>query len=533
MSKKEKAEMNLTDKQKSRMMHLIVPALIIYLTIPSLAFASLSKGIEQNYTYYGVVPEKIYRYILGDWNAGASSAWTDLSSGWILGPEGANLLGGSLAKDGYMVATSALLSIAAGEDGTDYEVYNIVNGSLLYSGHLNNMEKDLMLLANGTQFKVVSNNIVSVLLLNYQELPAATAADAPIPRTFYEDVNGLYVGKKFVLMASEQQGQVSGAASSQVGQFYAVFGLEIASVTVTKDDGTVYTTFTVEANSYKFLLLDSFKVYTIESSTGNIMVQSGTIAGKGGSDSPCFMVPSVQGGFVGTAFYTRSLKSQEWSWDPGRDYGFRITATEDTDVKIYNLETSQLMKELTISGGSGTTYQAEAFAIAILSDKPVTVMELNNGSIVQSPTGGGGTYAGYGEGVMFMTIQPSEDTIIHLPTQAHIEAYFFAKEATQLTIDGNTQAIQAGTSFQYTVPGTHTISANNNVVLQINFWPLEPDYQGIWFNGAAIPCVETVNENPSVTLTPIEGFPMMYVVAGVAVAAVAVIVGVFVLRRRH
>jgi hypothetical protein len=133
---------------------------------------------------------------------------------------------------------------------------------------------------------------------------------------------------------------------------------------------------------------------------------------------------------------------------------------------------------------------------------------------------------------MFITIQPAEDTMIHLPTDAHIEAYFFASEATQLTIDGNTQTIQANTGFLYTVLGTHTVSADHNVVLQVNFWPLEPEYQGIWFSGAAIPCIETVNDNPTVTLTPIEGFPMMYVIVGAAVAAVAVIVGIFVMRRR-
>jgi hypothetical protein len=135
------------------------------------------------------------------------------------------------------------------------------------------MEKHLVLLTNGTQFKVVSSKIVSVLLLNYQELPSVTAVDGPIPRTFYTDVNGLYVGKKFVLMASEQPGVVSGASSSQVGAFYAILALENAAVTVTKDDGTVLTTFTIDANSYKFIVLDSFKVYKIESSTGNIMVQ--------------------------------------------------------------------------------------------------------------------------------------------------------------------------------------------------------------------------------------------------------------------
>jgi WD40 repeat protein len=279
-------------------------------------------------------------------------------------------------------------------------------------------------------------------------------------------------------------------------------------------------------------VLDSFKVYKIESSTGNIMVQSGTITGKGNGNSPCFAVPCAEGGFVGTAFYTRSLKSQEWSWDPERDYGFRITASEDTKVKVWNLETKELIKELSVTGGSGTAIQAEAFAIAVLSDKPITLMELHNGSIEQGLNNGVNRYASYGNGVMFIGIQPNQDTMIHLPTEAYVEAYFYASEETQLTIDGEPQTLHANIGFLYTVPGTHTIQSDHNVVVQINFWPLEPEYQGLWYTGAAIPCIETVNNNPTVTLSPIEGFPMMYVIVGAAVAATAVIVGLLVMRRR-
>ncbi len=507
----------------------VITILAICLTLPFSASTNPSSG-SPDYTYYGVVPAKIYRYILNDWNAPIS--WNNLSLGWSIATSAARYLGGSLALNDLQVATHSLLAIVAGEDGTHVKVYDLADGSLLSEADIDNMEKHLVLLANGTQFKVVSNKIVSVLILNYQEFPSATATDGPIPRTFYTDVNGLYVGKKFVLMASELPGAVSGAASSQVGQFYAVFALEKASVTVTKDDGTTLTSFTLDANSYKFITLDSFRVYTIESSTGNIMVQSGTITGKGNADSPCFVVPSANGGFVGTAFYARSLKSQEWTWDPGRDYGFRITASGDTTVQVWNLETKQLIKKLIITAGSGTSIQTEAFAIAVLSDKPITVMELHNGSIEQSPTGGGGKYASYGQGVMFICLQPNEDITLSLPTNAHVEAYFFTSEDTQLTIDGDAQTIHANTPFLYTGLGVHTFRSDKNVILQINCWPFEPEYQGLWYNGAAIPCIETVNNNPTVTLTPLgEAFPMTYIIAGGGAAA-AVIVIVLVMKRR-
>jgi len=513
-------------------------SLISIATIGILLFAALCTLIQTSsgtpdYTYYGVVPAKIYRYILNDWNVGGGNSWSNLSSGWSLGTRESNYLSGSLALNGLQIATRSLLAIVGVEDGTHVTVVNLADGDLLSEADINHMEKHLVLLPNGTQFKVVSNKMVSVLLLNYQEFPSTTAEDGPIPRTFYTDVNGLYVGKKFVLMASEQPGAVSGAASSETGAFYAVFALEKASVTVTREDSSVVTSFTLDANSYKFIMLESFKVYTIESSTGNIMVQSGTITGKGSFDSPCFVVPSADGGFVGTAFYSRSLKSQEWTWDPGRDYGFRITAAEDTNVEVWNLETKQLITKLFVAGGSGTSIQAEAFAIAVLSDKPITLMELHNGSIEQSPTGGGGRYGSYGQGVMFIGLQPNEATALSLPTEANVEVFFFASEDTQLTIDDEPFTVRADEPFTYSGLGVHTFRSNKNVVMQINCWPYEPEYQGLWFNGAAIPCIETVDDNPTVTLTPIEGgFPMMYVIVGAGAAAAAVIVVVLVMKKR-
>jgi hypothetical protein len=285
------------------------------------------------------------------------------------------------------------------------------------------------------------------------------------------------------------------------------------------------------------MLLSSFNVYKFES-TGNIIIQSGVIpavanSGEGMGDVNCFPVPSAQGGFVGTTFFTKSTRN---GWDTRRDYGFRISALENAKVKVFDLETKQVLNDLTVMGGSGVVVRPSANAIAVQSDKPITLSLIHNGSIEQSrPLAGnkGGEFSGYGNGVMFIGIQPNQNTMIYLPTEAHIEAYFFAKEETQLTIDGSTQTIRAGSPTLYTTPGSHTVQSSKNVIMQINFWPNEPENQGLWYYGATIPCIETVNVNPTVKLTPLEGgFPVMYVIIGAGAAAVAVIVALLVLRRR-
>jgi hypothetical protein len=134
---------------------------------------------------------------------------------------------------------------------------------------------------------------------------------------------------------------------------------------------------------------------------------------------------------------------------------------------------------------------------------------------------------------MFIGIQPNQETMIQLPTLGNDEAYFFASNQTQLTIDGATYTIPAGSCYPYNQPGAHAVKSDNNVILQINICPLEPPYQGLWYNGAAIPCIETVNLSATVTLTHIGGgFPWMYAIIGASAATIAVVAGVLVMRRR-
>jgi hypothetical protein len=503
---------------KIKLSHLFMIFFIICLSLTLFVNVHTSLG-NPEYTYYGVVPSKIYRYYLND--------YSNPDSGYIIANSSSTTMGSPLLN-GAAVAMKSLLAVVASEDSTNVKVYDLTLGKE-YDTQLNSMQKYLGLLDNGTHFKVVADKQVSVLLLNYQHLPTEDVAEGPIPRTFYTDVNGLYVGKQFVLMSLRFLSSAD----------YTVLAVEKAAVTVTKDDGTVLTTFSLEANSYKFLILEPFRVYKIESSSGNIMVQSGSIDNNGGNGyTPCFLVPSAQGGFVGTFFLTKSVTaSNAMGWDFRRDYGYRIEALEDAHVQVYDLDTKQVLNDFTVKAGTGVSIQPTANVIAVQSSSPITLSMIHNGSIgMTRPQASvtAGEYSGYGHGVMFMSIQPNQNTMIYLPTEAYVEAYFFANEETQLTIDGETQTLQADSAFLYNGLGTHTVQSDKNVVLQINFWPLEPEYQGLWYTGAAIPNIETAGNNPTVTLTPLgEGFLMTYIIIGAGAAAAVVIVAVLLIMRKR
>ena len=487
---------------------------LVFLAYPFYAHVFPSSG-NPDYTYYGVVPSRIYSYNLTDGN--------DRNSVWRLNT-GLSFSGGITRTP---ISNTSLIAICAAENDTNVEVFDLTTGHSISVGHMDSMEKHFVLLANGTVFKVVSDKQVSVLLLNYRSIPNATASEGPLPRGYYLSTDGTYVGNEFVLMASLQEG--GGSSAVNKAQYYTILALEKTRVTVTRDDGDAQE-YSLEANSYKNILLSPFRVYKFES-TGKIMIQSVLIPEVGTSDCTCFPVPSAEGGFVGTFFLTRSIRGG-WDWDNQRDYGYRIMASEDTEVRVYDLETKQLMTKFTVTGGTGVAVQPSAYAIAVQSDKPITLTFIHNGSIEITRSSTGGIYTGYPIGVMFIGIQPNKDTMIHLPTDAQVEAYFFANEETQLTIDGNIYTVHANSPLFYNALGTHAVQSDKNVVLQINFWPNEPAYQGLSFAATIIPSIETVHLNPTVTLTPLEGFPMMYVIVGAAVAAIAVIVGFLVMRRR-
>ncbi len=456
-----------------------------------LPFHFCEVSAAEEYVYYGVVPAKIWRYNLTDGN--------DVNSGWRL--------------DTGSVDTSSLVTIVASTDNTNVKLYDLTDDELMSEAQLGDMEKHFVSLPNGTIFKVVSDRLVSVLMLGYEGTPLANATEGPVPNTFYPSTDGAYAGKEFVFMVSEH-----------TGMDYVIFALENAEVTVTRDDGNERT-YSLEVNTHKFLMLKPFSVYRVQS-TGHIMVQSGRPGDYWGWAAG-FSVPSAEGGFVGKVFYTGS----NTAWDAAEDYGFRVSAVGDTKVTVRDLVTKQTLAEAEVEGGSGFGFQAVTDVIAVNSDGPVTLSFIHSGSI-EASLGNDGIYGGYGAGVAFIGVRPNEETPFFLPTESYVEAYVFADEETTITIDGISRTIEADSYFLITNPGNHKVTSERGVVIQILHWPSTPAAQGLLFNGAVIPCIQTVNVTPDVTLTPVEeGFPITYVMVGAAVAVVAAAI-VFLVRKR-
>lgn len=485
--------------------------LMILFSSSLLAVPSTSKvhAQETEYKYYGYVPAKVYDYNLTDQN--------NLTSGWRLDTR-------SVAKAGLVVVTGI-------EDNTHVEVYCLTNGSLLSEATIDSIENHCVLLRNGTFFKVVTDKLANVLLLNiisvdeakYTPLPADwnTLFTLPLPFTFFYDVNGAYVGKEFVLMA----------AQINIYRQYTIFALEKSTVTVTREDGNVATN-TIEANSWNRYVWEPFMIYKIES-TGNIMIHCGNIG------STTFFVPCTEGGFVGEHFFTPSITN----WDNVESYGYRVSATQDTKITVWDLNTKQQMFTANVPGGSGYGFKPEASdksstlasAIFVESDHPVTLMMIHNGSIERAVSSGPtqGIHGAYGSGVGYFGVKPDEDTPFYLPVDSYVEAYIFASEDTQVTIDGNPSTVRANTYYTFSQPGTHIISADKNVVVETLNWPSTPENQGLGYSGVQVPCIQTVDLMTGVTLIPLaEGFPIIYIVIGAAVAAVAVIVVLLVMRGR-
>ena len=435
---------------------------------------------QEKYEYYGYVPAKIWQYNLTDAN--------NVNSGWKLQTS--------------TVASAALIVIIAIKNNTKVEVYNLDNGFLVSEATIDSMQRHYAVFKNGTAFKVETSELTNVLLLNYGSVPPSNATSGPVPVTFYQSTDGAYVGKEFIFMGSGLGYNLD----------YLILALENAEVTVTRDDGNIQQ-FSIAANTWEEPIWQPFRTYRVVS-TGNIMIQSGRLPNAWG-EPRTLCVPSVDGGFVGNTFYSWS----QTSWDPTESYGFRVSSAQDTKITVWNLETKQQILTANIQAGSGFGFKPQASVIVVQSDKPVTLEYVHNGSLENID--GAGMYSAYGSGVAYIGVKPNEDTAFYLPVNSYVEAYIFASEETEVTLDGNPWTIKENSYYLITQPGTHVIQANRKLVVEILNWPFEPECQGLQYEGVQIPSIQAVDVVPDVSLTPLgESFPIMYVIIGVATVAI-------------
>lgn len=440
-------------------------ALILLYTVLSYA-CTAQPSTSSKYTYYGKVPERLWRY---DYTT---------RTGWKLG-----LVNGVYYGAGP--ASAFLLALGATEDGTKVEVYSLSNNSLILKDILSKFEKRYIVLSNGTVFKVVSTKPLSVLLLNLQSPPNATVG--PVPHAFYPSIDGSYVGKRFVLLAS-----------SDLNPWYTIFALENTEVTITREDGKEQIEFKLKPNEYKRVMLRAWYMYTIESS-GYIMVQCGNPHSYW-DPYESYAIPAANGGFVGTDFFSFS----NLQWDPREDVGFRVLALEDSNVVVYDLDGKRELMKFKVPAYSSVRFQAVVQAIRVSSDRPVQLMFLHEGDTTKSAGQQVTRENAYGAGLIFYTIPGGRTAAVYLPVNATSEAIIYASEPTRVTIDGlTTVRLGADEYYVLTQPGLHTIAVDKNVVVQVIHWPKQPEFQGLWVSGTVLPAIETADVTVEVQLAPI------------------------------
>ncbi|MEM3590878.1 MAG: hypothetical protein QW702_02105 [Candidatus Bathyarchaeia archaeon] len=448
---------------------------------------------HEEYVYYGVIPSRIYFAEPSRPLHGA----IDPTAGFEIDP--------------LSVARSALIAIIALQDDTNVKVYTLDDGDLIAEARLNFMEKFFVKVANGTRFKVVSNNPVTTMILGGnvggKELSPEMSM-GPTPNTFLTSIDGRYVGKEFIFIASQ----------GLTGTPYRILALEDSEITVTCEDGAEES-FRLKAYTYKGLSLKPFKAYRVKS-TGHVIMQCG------GPGSFSFQVPSAEGGFVGRYFFSSSITT----WDTVEEYGFKILSQKNAKVSIWDVEYRRKLSEIEVKGGEGATVKPNANEIMIESSEPITVIFAHNGSLARSYSWA------YGAGVTFMAVRANEEALIYLPQNSTVEAYIFAYEDSLVNINDATINIRADSFFCLTNPGVNKISSDKTLIIQIVHWPLFPQFQGISSFGAVVPCIQTVGLSTNISISPIEqeGSPVsaIYIYIGVAAAIIVASIGYILAKRR-
>jgi hypothetical protein len=452
--------------------------ILLFVITNTIVMAQAQEGGE--FIYYGYVPSRIWQAI----PVRPLHGGIDITAGFTI--------------NNLTITKTALLAVTALQDDTVVKVFELKSGKILGEGKINNLESFFLMLKNGTFFKIVTNKLANVLVLASRIGEVDLNPDlneGPVPTAYYPSTDGSYAGKEFVILASQ----------GFVGTPYRVLALEDSDVSIMTKEGTKILSFSLKANSWKDITLQAFKVYKI-TSTRNIMIQSG---GPGGRS---FYIPAIDGGYLGTAFYSISLSS----WDPVQSYGFRIDTFEETKVTIYDVMAERVLEERKLPANSAIYLKPVADEIFIQSDKPITLMFVHHGAIKAS-------YGwAYGAGVTYTGVKAKEKAVVYVPENTTLEAFIFSNEEAIVSLDGATFIVKADIPFPLTA-GRHEIESDHNLIVQVVHWPLEPDFQGIPSFGVVVPPIQNVGLKAEVRLTPIiKPLPLQILAIGIVLALVII-----------
>jgi len=462
----------------------ILPAALIASILASLllqgwlfgfsCFTYVSASPEE-YTYYGYVPPRIWRV----WNP---TFWQGEPRGILVGNES--------------ISTRGILAITGNHDGTKVKVYTTPGMSLVQEYSMDKLDNVLVYLPNGTFFKVVSDKVVTVMLMGGIRVEKAEATGS----SFMTSTEGGFVGREFIFLSLRGVKEYF-IDTVPPGFAYAVYALEDSDVTI-YENGSRLTEFKLSANQVREVQLKTFYLYDVVS-TGRIMVETFFVERS-------LFFPSAQGGFLGTRFHGSGIAKEEvQTYDPR--VRLVATGTDDLKMSVVNIDYRRKALDVDVSTGTGQAFQVDALHLIAESNRPALLMHRSD-----DDTGG----------VAFAGLKGGQTAYIQVPEG---ESYIFSRVSTVVTIDDVQLRLPADGMATLT-EGLHKVSADQDVVIQVVQMARN---QGIETFGACVPSAQAMGMTyEGLSLKPPLGeeLPWMYIAAVAVVAVVAIIV--WQMRRR-
>lgn len=489
------------------LMEIMKYGICILLVLVLVALMPITDEIEE-YVYYGYVPWNIF---------------------WFKPYKPIAEYTTKALLDERTIKERGFVIVVGNHDDTKVKIYRIPGVRLVNEFIVDKMEYVLTPIPNGTSFKVVTDKPATVMLMGGDTFERVVLERNASPRfyggpgwsvyptTFLTSINGGYVGKEFIFLVT--------SLAKPASNVIHIYSLEECEIRVYDSTGKIVESFKLKPNEVKGLMLDGITTYRVVS-TGHIMVSMGSILTGYGIIAQHIAVgnfmylPSATGGFVGTRFYAPSTHE----WQLKCTARFMAVPSEKTKAVVVDLVYHRKIRDVEL-GENVVKLKPEAEYIAVESDKPMVF-------VFYDPSRGSGiSYIGLGAGQTARILIPEG------------EAYLFTYRKTEVTIDGVPITLDADTILPLS-KGVHTISTDSNIVIQaINY--LRPPYAevdmrvlttifGFHAFGACIPSIQSISRTYELEFKPLvaQEMPYILVIGGVAALIVAIVVVLFLLRRK-
>ncbi len=412
----------------------------------------------------------------------------------------------------------AILDIVGTEDNTKVEVYDILNKRVIAEFTIDRLKKETLFIPYGTFFRVSSDKRVAAYLFGGSGYPGYGSD------TFYLSVDGGFIGKEFIFLASTMTDSYS---AERRGVNLWMYGIESSDYKIVDSSGFEVGTGHVDMHGSKGSFLACRVAFGDEiAGAGNSIIfdvsTSGDVLTACLTSSGLMAVPAVTGGFVGRLFVVPAFLSLD---EPGATVMLIVVPLEAGEVKVYD-ESLREMLSHTFSDSDvaqmkfwyhnlGKTRRT----LLIKSTCDITVMVGN--TLVSEDIDH------LGDDITFLGTKPNQEVRFYAPTMAVV----FAPKECDAIIDGVSQHLVAD-NFVLLEKGVHSVKANTSLIIEVLATPGTWDH---WGNYLISP------DDVDIEYTPPEGFGearggglSMTMIGGIVVVVVIVVlVGYAFMRRRR